>query len=142
MKRHLSTLFVIAVMLISCQSDIGKISNAKKSVVFPGVPQAERFVKYQAEVELYKPVSIDKIVIKNAQTEIPVTEFTLIRIPDGKIMSNADELKAGKYFFEADIQQIDVLENTDDELVIGITDKGKQKLLKVKVEKALPIMRK
>jgi len=133
----LSVIFLFSV--IACQSDIGKISNAKKSMVFPGVPQAKKFIKYQAEVELYKPVSVSKIVIENENGEMQLNNFSFIHLPDGKIMKNNQILPEGKYMFGANVDAVETLANSDDELKITILVEGKEKTLQVKVTQGDPV---
>ncbi len=142
MMKSKFNFILVFLAIVSCQSDIGKISNATKSVVFPGVPQAKQFVLYQAEVELFKPVNIVSVSVKNDQKEVVFDEFSLIQIPDGKIMNSKNDIPKGKYHFEARLYDMTNFEKSSDELIIQMDSNGNNKTFKIKVTDTPPIMRK
>ncbi len=140
LKKYILSFLILS--FISCKSDIGTITNVKKSVVYPGVPQAETFVRYKADIELYKPVKIVKVILQNKEKEIIIDKFSLISFPNGTLINRNNEIKEGRYFFSANITPANDFENTDDELKFIISVDDKEKVFKVKVKKDKPIYRK
>ena len=140
MKNLSLLIFALIVSLSGCKSKIGKISEVKKQVVFPGVPQGKIYMKYSAKIELFKPVKITSIKIITTGQEIPVTDYAVVNLRSGNIVNNNNEIPAGLYYFSTDLEKTATLEKDGDFIQIDVKNGEKNETFKIAVVKGENIM--
>lgn len=88
------SLFIVSVILASCNTRAGKIKDAKENVIEAKEDLDEAGLKYQAEMENYRKVSSEKIM----ENEKTIADFRV------KIENKKKEVKAD---YEAKIAALD-----------------------------------
>ncbi len=106
---HIALLLFTAVFF-SCKSSFTTVTDVKKALVMPGVPQGQIYINYTATIELTAPAVLQEAFLKQGDKSIPLTDYSLIDLATGSIMKNDAVLPVGKYFFSARLIK---QENTD-----------------------------
>ena len=118
MKKIL-ILLLATTLIWSCKEKIGKVQNATKTVIFPGIPRAKIEIQYTANVTLFKDIRLVEIKVKrNNEEEKKNKNISIINAKSGKIMKTDALLPAGDYFMEARIPFEKKYEETKDKLII------------------------
>jgi hypothetical protein len=139
--KKIKIIFILLILgFVGCKSDIGKITEVNKHIVFPGVPNGKVYIKYSAEMELYKPVKIISVSIVNKEKSFPIEDYSVIDRKNKKIYKK--ELQPGNYYFDADLIHSDELEKANDFLEIIVKSDNKTKVFKIAVTKGPAIIRK
>ena len=145
MKKYILTAVLVAffAFLQSCKSDIGKISEAQKAMVFPGIEHAPIYVQYSAKIILKKPVVIEQIHILNDHKDIELDRYSLVNLDSGEQMDLKKELAPGTYFFSAQINKSDDFnDKTVDKLLVKFKQDQKVYTFSTQFVKGATIMHK
>ncbi len=141
--KYLSVIFILLIMgstLQSCNENIGKITKAEKSVVYPGVEQGNIYIRYTAHIHLNKPVLLKSVEISDGKSALLLSKFSLVREKDGKIIDVHKEIPKGDYFFKAEILENIAPKSDKDKLIVQFIYKDQSFILKTPVKNAPPIM--
>ncbi len=106
-------------LLTGCKPNFGKISDVKKTIIFPGVPQGKTFMKYSAKLDLEKPIEIISVDIINNEKIIPVKIYSIVNLKTGKINRDKKHITQGSYLFETHLESNENLEKGKDKLRIS-----------------------
>ncbi len=140
MKTRAFLLVASFLMLIACQSDYGKILEAKKQIMYAGVENAPNHIKYTVKFEIYKPVALEEVRIEGSKDMI-LDHFVIKDLKTGLEHSDLEQIPAGKYLLTASIQtdlkNVDNAENIV--FKIKLLDKQKTGYIKTPVTMEKPV---
>ena len=141
MKKYIY--FTIGILVIftlsSCKSKIAKINTIQKKIVYPGKQGEKITINYSANIKVLKEFKIDGITLVSNSEKIPIDKFSIIELPNGKIMQKTQKLPVGEYFFETSITFQDRFEKSIDyfNFIMSLSNEKKVKINHVLVEKSI-----
>ena len=132
--KKLWILTLTVLLMTGCRPDIINIKQAMKQTVFPGRKEAPINIKYTVQFDLSKPVQLEMVHFKNANTTFEIEKFLLKNLDTKEIFSAHKTLPAGNYVFEAGTLKKPELESNNDVLIFTVKLSGKNYDYKVKLQ--------
>ena len=110
-------LIILFSAITSCKSV--SISEIEKKKVSPGRPDQPITIVYTGTLSVLKPIILRVVNFENSNKNIP---FSLIRLPDGLVLSASALLEKGDYYLSASVKFDEKLISSEDTLLFTFKD--------------------
>lgn len=113
--QRISILLFLA--MIGCKSV--SIGDIQKKTAAPGRPDQPFTIIFTGTITVVEPIFLNTINFENSVENLP---FSIVRLPDGLLLSASELLERGNYYINVTIKFFEKLSSSEDTLLFNFRD--------------------